>query len=812
MTYRLGIISFGVALLGRTLCATPTVANAQTPLRPDSVQSASVAGTVIDLESRQPIAGARVSLVGTVGSQRAVTDLQGRYTFRNVVAATYAIEVRRIGYEPITHGGVLVAIGAQVAVPFSLTAIAFRLANVTVAPGSYSLLGATPSVHQTLSREAIETAPFGEDLFRAMNRLPGLTSGDYGAHFSIRGGRHDETLILLDGLELYEPFHLKDFNEGALSIVNVETIDGVELLTGGFPAQYGDKRSGVMNIIARRPRSEGTQVSVSASLTSANALAEGTFAKSRGAWLLSGRRGFVDLLFSLINKKETKAPSYEDVFGTMRYTLHPHHTLAFNVLQASDRYRFTIKGTTGFRDSIPTIEAADNSYGNAYAWITVRSLLGPRVTVRSLASTGSVTASRMGDEHHAVIPLEYYGVRNTRNFTVSSIKQDYTYQGSERWILDWGFDARRLHAKVTRENRVTQNPDSPIVDTTGYYPHITRSARNTDGNTLAAYVSNRWQVLPRLTLESGLRYDAATYSHDRDVSPRVHAMVRLADRTTLRAGWGEYRQRQGIADENAFDRLNRYFRSERSAQWTAGVAHERTDSGSWRVEAYRKSGSRLRPILRNWKAGLNVFPESAEDRILVYPEATTSTGLELSLAQRFGQRADVRVNYAFAKVDERVSRIDNLNDRGKLVFSPTHGAPQDQRHALNADLTYRPATNWSITGALTFHTGWPITEEIGTPVRLRNGTMDLSIGPDSLYGGRLPAYQRIDLRVTRRKRTASGEFRVFAEVINLSNHENVLGYDARRIRDASGAPVLVRDVETWFSILPSLGLSWSRRF
>ena len=812
MTSRPIIVGYRAAVLCAALLAPTARTGAQVPNGPDSAQAASVVGSVVDTDSRQPVTGARVSLIGGSASRSAITDLRGQYVFRNVVVGTYTLDVRRIGYEPNTRTSVRVTAGARVTVPLSLTIVAFRLADVTVAPGAYTLLGTTPTVRQSLSREAIETAPFGEDLFRAMNRLPGLTSGDYGAQFSIRGGRQDETLILLDGLELYEPFHLKDFNEGALSIVNVEAIDGVELLTGGFPAQYGDKRSGVMNITARTPGTNGTHLSASASLTSANALAEGAFAKTRGAWLVSGRRGFVDLLFRLINKAETKAPSYEDVFGTVRYALHPHHTLAFNVLQASDRYRFTIKATTGFGDSIPTVEAADNGYGNTYAWLTMRSLIGSHMNVRSLASVGAVTASREGNEHHAILPLEYYGVVSSRNFTVSGIKQDYTYQGSERLIVDWGFDARRLHARYNNENRITQNPDSPIADTSGFYPRITRAARNTDGTTLAAYLSNRWQLLPRLTLESGVRYDAATYSHDRDVSPRIHAMLRLGARTTVRAGWGEYRQRQGIADENAFDKLNQYFRSERSAQWTIGVAHEGLHSESWRAEAYRKSGSRLRPILRSWKTGLNVFPESAEDRILVYPDATMSTGLELSMAQRFGERIDVRANYALAKVDERVSRIDNINDRTKLLFAATHGAPQDQRHALNADVTYRPAEHWSITSALTFHTGWPITEEIGTPVRLRNGTMDLSIGPDSLYGGRLPSYQRLDVRVTRRKRTATGEFRFFIEAINLTNHENVLGYDVRRIRDASGAPVLVRDVEAWFSILPSLGVSWSRKF
>jgi len=645
-----------------------------------------------------------------------------------------------------------------------------------------------------------------------MNRLPGLSSGDYGAQFSIRGGRQDETLILLDGLEIYEPFHLKDFAEGALSIVDVETIDRVELLTSGFPAHYGDKRSGVMKISSRTPREDGTHLSLGASLINAHALGEGTFAGRNGSWLLSGRRGFADILLQLLNKKETKAPTYEDVFGTIRYKLHPNHALALNVLQAADHYRFTVNGTTGFNDSIKTVETANNGYGNTYGWLTLHSLLGEHLTLNTLASVGSVNATRRGDEHHATLPLEYYGVNGKRAFSVVGFKQDFSYQRSERNVFDLGYDLRSMHANFDWENRVIQNPDNPTPDTTGFYPRITRRAKKANGRTIGAYVSDRLQIANPLVLEAGLRYDGATYTHDRDWSPRVNTLFRLSDRNSLRAGWGYYYQRQGINDENAFDKLNRYFPSERSKQWTAGFEHIYSDGGTFRAEVYHKTGSRLRPILRNWKSGLNVFPESSEDRIIVYPDSTWSNGLEIYHDRSLGSRLKLRLGYALSRVDERVSRIDQVNDPLKPPFDSVHPGPQDQRHALNIDLIYRPASNWTVTTAYTFHTGWPYTWEYGVPITKRNGTKDLVVRPDTLYGRRLPSYQRVDLRVTRRKVTPSSEWRFFFEVINLTNHENVLGYDVFRIFDPSGALALQRDTETWFSILPSLGVNWSKRF
>ncbi|MBC7896908.1 MAG: TonB-dependent receptor [Cytophagaceae bacterium] len=771
------------------------------------IDSVVLTGVVLDATSRRPIARAEVLLRDS--PVRGFTGLDGRFLLRARTAGPHAITVRRLGYQPATLEGV--ATGGE-SVTIALAPAPYRLAAVTVAPGAFTFLESVPTARFALSREAIENAPFGEDLFRAINRLPGLSSGDYGAQFSIRGGRHDETLILLDGLEIYEPFHLKDFNEGALSIIDVETIDGVELLAGGFPAHFGDKRSGVMRITSRTPREDGTHVRLGASLTNAHAMAEGSFAGRRGSWLVSGRRGFVDFLLGMINKKETKAPTYYDAFGTLRYKLAANHSVALNVLTASDRYKFGIDGTTGFNDTIRTRESANNGYGNSYAWLTLRSLLGSHVSVTTLVSAGKVDATREGDERHVLRPIELYSVNGHRDFTLRGVKQDFSYQASDRMALDWGFDLRSLRADFDWTNRVTQNPDDPTPDTLGFYPRITTRSKQTSGTTLGAYISDRLHVAGPLTLEAGLRYDRATYTGDRDWSPRLHGLVQLSPRNTLRAGWGQYRQRQGVADENAFDRLNRYFPSEVSRQWTLGFEHQYVAGGSFRVEVYDKAGSRLRPILRNWKSGLNMFPESSEDRILVYPESNTSRGLELYHERSLGRRLNLRAGYALASVEERLRRVDNVNDPLKLVFDSTHAAPQDQRHALNLDVSYRPATNWTLSGALTYHSGWPFTEEIGVPVRRRNGTMDLTVRPDTLWGKRLPAYQRVDVRLTRRRSTANGEFRFFIEAINLMNRENVLGYDVFRVRDASGALRLERDVETWFSILPLIGVHWSRRF
>jgi hypothetical protein len=160
-----------------------------------------VRGRIVDAESRDPVYLAEVSLVGA--GLRTTTDTDGLFQFREVAPGTYKIRATRLGYEQLVREGVWVRSGDELDLELPMSRVVVPLEEITVTPGTFSFMDADASTRQTMSREDIESVPqLGEDVFRAVNRLPGLSSGDYSAHFSIRGGRHDETLILLDGLEL----------------------------------------------------------------------------------------------------------------------------------------------------------------------------------------------------------------------------------------------------------------------------------------------------------------------------------------------------------------------------------------------------------------------------------------------------------------------------------------------------------------------------------------------------------------------------------------------------------------------------------
>ena len=793
------IIRLGSAFVWILLAAAvgPLGASAQTAL--------TIGGRVVDALTNGPVSGVEVSL--NDGTARVSTAADGRYLIRNLREGTYTVHVVRLGYENVTLEGID---AGTVDLEIVLAPAAIPLSEIMVSPGTFSFGGGAPSARQTMSRAEIDAVPqFAEDIFRAVNRLPGLTSADFTARFSIRGGRPDETLIRVDGLEIYEPYHMKDFQDGAVSIIDSEMIDGVEMMTGGFPVRYGNYSSGVFNITTRDPEDDRTRYGFGLSLINARGMVEGTFDEGKGSFFASGRRGYVDLVLKMLGEGGVPSPAYHDVFAKTKYRFSEGHSIALNVLQASDRWTFDARETTGFLDTINTLEDTRNNYGNAYAWLTHEVLLGDRALVRTLASVGQITSDRDGGEYYATDSSPIFDIKARRDLSVLGVKQDWTVDLASALAVEVGLEVRRLDVDYSTQNVVNQDPDNPYPDPTLFFPMADQASLKRDGSTVGAYVATRVRLAEPLTVELGGRYDRANYTGDRDFSPRVNALLELREGTNLRLGWGIFRQMQNLWDVSILDPAQQYFGSERSEQLTASLEHVFDDGALLRIEAYQKDGDQLRPVYRNWKGGLDVFPESDEDRIRVFPTTALSRGVELYHQRNFTDRLSVRASYALAKVEETVTAIENVNEPRALLFATTHGSPRDQRHAVNLDATYRPWQRWSLTGSYTFHSGWPTTIQTTAQVAVPSGGMETVIRPEPVYGERLPNYHRIDARLTKRSRFRGGDMRIFIEVSNLTNRTNVFGYDYFRAPTTDGSFLLNRDAEGGFAILPSLGVSWT---
>jgi outer membrane cobalamin receptor len=667
---------------------------------------------------------------------------------------------------------------------------------VIVTPGMFSIMGAGPTVRQSLTREDLETVPFGEDVYRALNRLPGISGSDFSAKFNVRGGENDEVMVLFDGLELYDPFHLKDIEGGALSVIDVAAVDGIDLMTGGFPAAYGGRMSGVFNMRSIRPEARRRQTSVGLSMMNARVGSRGVFENGKGHWLLSARRGYLDLVLDLMGEEDPPRPVYYDVLGKAEYQIHPKHKLAANLLFAQDRL-----------DYVEDDDDEDQtSYRNGYGWLTLKSTPSKKLFVQTLASYGNVEHERNGIAYTGFDRAVDFTVADRQRFDVLGIKQDWTLDLAERLLVKWGVDFKYYDAEYNyfSTKRRVRSTDPPLIAT-----DTTDVDLDPSGTTIGLYLSNRFQPTAALTVEPGLRYDRNSFTGDDLLSPRLNAAYALGRQTYVRAGWGFFYQTDRIHEIRVAEGERTFSPAQRAIHWVAGIEHTFRNGYNLRVEGYYRDESELRPDYRNFSNTLEVFPELQDDRFRVNLAGAVSKGVEAYFKYDRGGRWTWWSSYALAFADD---------DLRSVVFQDveyTEGAGEypgknDQRHTFSLDVNYRPTSNWRVNAAWHYHSGWPYTplELVSQPGPDGSTLYFASYG--DFQSAEYPAYHRLDLTVNRYFRTSSGLVSLFLSVMNVYNHGNVRNIDYDWVANPQAErPVLLETEEHWFKLLPSIGVSWS---
>ncbi|MCB1035616.1 MAG: TonB-dependent receptor, partial [Acidobacteria bacterium] len=374
---------------------------------------ATISGLVRSRLGAHPLGGTLVRIPELAVEVRAGED--GRFEIPRLPEGTYAVEAHLPGFIVGREEGVAARAGGPTEVLLFLAAAPVIEEEIIVRPSRISLLQAEAVAPLALDREEILSLPhLGDDVLRALPLLPGTTSTDISAEFNVRGGRRDENMILLDGQELYSAFHLKDF-DNALSIVAPASLASVELTTGGFPARFGDRMSGILEMTTTTPAA-GRSYRLGASILSFQAGASGTLPGERGSWLALARRGSLDFAGRLIGGTEN--PSYWDGLAKGTLQLGSRHSLTGRVLHSDDALAFTEIDGEDFKNR-------DTHHNATYLWLTDQVLLGSKVFFDTFASWSDADSRRLALELESE---QQFDLGDRRSFQVAELRQDWSFE------------------------------------------------------------------------------------------------------------------------------------------------------------------------------------------------------------------------------------------------------------------------------------------------------------------------------------------------------------------------------------------------
>lgn len=774
------------------------------PSSPKENHKGFITGNISDGEDGEELPGVSVELLGY--RRGAVSDLRGAFRIPDINPGTYSLEIKCIGYESKILENVRVDKATATTLDISLARQPVQLKEIVVTPGTFAIMESEASVRQSLSREDIETvSQLGEDIYRAVNRLPGIVSNDFSSQMRVRGGEHNEILVLLDGMELHEPFHVKDVNDGLVSIIDAEAVEGIDLMTGGFTAEYGNRSSGVFNITTKKPENNMRSYSLGLSLMNLRFMTEGTFHDNQGSWFLSARRGYMDIVLKLMGESETPTPRYYDILGKIERRLNSKQTVSFSILHADDELKE--RDEDGLYDFI-------SGYGNSYAWLGLKSLMVPRLYAHTILSAGRITKNKDGFDRYSQpgYPLKFE-MREKRAFDLIGIKQAWQYELTDNIYLKWGAEYKSLSSECDYYNKqmLSEYTESGFNI---YDSILTDVTVNKDGYAVSGYLSNRFKIWEPVAIELGLRYDKSSYSNDEDVSPRINGMFKLGPKTYLRWGWGKFYQPQAIHELDAADGKATYSQSELAEHFTVGLEHTLPKGIQLRAEAYHKEYTRLQPSYRNWETDIELVPEVEYERMEVILDSKETKGLEFFAKKDVGGKFSFSASYALAYADDNINHINFREGTIPIPYNRTTPSPNDQRHTIGWDMNYRPGDNWTLNLSWSYHSGWPYTGYRARQVDGPDSTVNYyTIDAETYNSKNFPAYHKLNLRVTKRFNTKKGRYKLFLELINLYNHDNVYNYEIHGLTvDNQGVVHLNYSEEHWFHLLPSIGISWNGNF
>ncbi|GAB4412231.1 MAG: hypothetical protein OHK0039_18030 [Bacteroidia bacterium] len=626
------------------------------------------------------------------------------------------------------------------------------------------------------------------DVLKSLALLPGVALGsEVSSGLWVRGGSPDQTLILLDGAPVYNVSHLFGF----LSAFHPSALSDVTLYKGAFPARYGGRLSGVLDMSMKEGHRQAHRQQLQLGPISASGLVEGPLAQAQGSYLVSGRLAHTALV------------------------LFPFH-LAYRRGAAENSFY------AGFYDLNAKVNWATGRQGRLYlsfyggqdSWQVAQGKSEGDESRLDLAWGNQVLSTRW------VRPLGALHVLKLRGYL--SRYQRQSAQSSQQQALGLGGRDTLLRQSATVVSNLSEAQLSVEMDSY-LRPGLTwQHGLSLAYRSLAPEVLN--STLPSTPSARVVRQPwIAFYSEIKgQFRPRWH--VRLGGRgvwlRSLACGFWSFQPRAGLSYEGrtwawslAFSRMQQELHllannglglpNEIWVPATAALPPQQAWQGStqlrweatagWRfsLEAYFKRMTDLVSFQQGANP-LGSFDTGWEELVQAAGDGR-GYGAEAMLSRHQG-RWQGWLAYEWSRQERQFDRVN----RGAW-----YPARYDRRHQVEAVVQFQIDEQWLCAANATYQSGHPIT----MPVALLPDASHSLPGADVwqlafVYGDRnnlrMPAYHRLDLSATKTVADHSWTLGVY----NLYGRQNPFFLDIqRRSIQQNGQQVSTRQLVR-YSLLP----------
>lgn len=730
------------------------------------ITSGSVSGQIVSPQGK-PINNAYIKTQDA--TSEVTSGKQGFFEISGISASTPII-IGAIGFEEKTVPAGTFSSGQR-----ELGRIVLKPTNVVenvIVTGSlyrFPYRRAGESSFQMSADEINSTPNMAGDSMRVVNRLPGVSSVGVSAKPRIRGGLQDEVLILLDGVELLEPFHLSDYQAGYSSIDN-RTVDSIDIYTGGFPVRYGNRMSGVIDVKTNRAESPfNTEIGLSNFSTFINA--RGQTEGSRGLdWLVSARRGDLEELTQFIDSLATD-PRYSDASARVSVEFSDRVEWSAGGLVTNDNIRFQDEE-----------ESALSRVANNYFWsrLDVRhSKYFYNSLIFSYANINREKRQSSFEEEEKGGFLDY-----SQDVHQFNLRNDYRFSRGEN-LIEFGFQAAYGQSDYKYRAAFDRGLLAQLLDNRQLIDEdIQLKPKGWLGG---AYLAAELAIA-KLLVQPSIRWDTQRYyfsGQSQQLSPRLGLAYDVTDDFSLRFSIGRFHQPEGLHELQVIDGEQRFFKPQSSDQVVLGLDWQHKDL-TIKTEFYYKRYRNLKVRFENAFNPFVLLPEMEPDRIRLNPEKALARGVDIELKYPFGSSLQGVLRYSHMSVEDRIEGF----------WVPRRWS---QSNAINAQISWQ-RNNFSLAAAVTWHSGWrtsmlqnaiPVETQIPLETVLNNTE--------------LREYFSLDISASKSWRLGKTLMTVHADITNVTERNNLAGIDFD-IEEEDGEMTLVPDGETLLPLISSIGV------
>jgi len=512
----------------------------------------SLSGKIYDYKSNETIPFANVYIPSlNIGS---ISDDQGIFSLTNIDSKSCSLFVSYIGYETEKKSIHLKKTKNNV-LEIYLKQKILNSKNIYIRGKSREFLNiATEPGKISFSPKHISTLPIiGEvDIFRSLQLLPGISQGLAGkAELYIRGARPDQNLLLIDGMPLYQETHMFGF----VSSAQAQAIKDVQVYKGVYPAKYGGRTSGLIQISNHSGNTLKPSAKVFTNFTTNSAQIQ-LPVYSNGSLALSGRssnnivqtklyKSIKDYIvgddnFNLISlsANENQSTKYSPKFFFTDF-----NAVASHIINSKNRISFTIKHGKdvikerrefyGFENilefkSTKIIENTNlSNIGGIFKWT---SYINPEWTIRSYYTDTHYFSNHDSKLFNNFSDNDTFSQRNYEKNTFSNqlFKTYHNIKSIQNHDLEFGFSKSILNTEFLTERFLNNASEKTSLKQNAILQSL--------------FFEDKWSVAKSLILQLGLRNTYYSLTKLNYLEPRLSGILKINSNLSIEGAAGRNNQ------------------------------------------------------------------------------------------------------------------------------------------------------------------------------------------------------------------------------------------------------------------------------